>query len=101
MVLAAQDYGASGVGVELDAKLIDISRRVAQDAQVENRVRFVQGDLFKADISEATVVTLYLSYRSQSRPRTQAQTRAAPGNSDRVASVFDWHLGTRPPRPRR
>ena len=62
VILAAQNYGASGVGVELDAKLIDISRRVAQDAQVENRVRFVQGDLFKADISEATVVTLYLSY---------------------------------------
>jgi SAM-dependent methyltransferase len=62
VILAAQNYGARGVGVELDPKLIDISRRVAHDAQVENKVRFVQGDLFTADISEATVVTLYLSY---------------------------------------
>src|SRR6476620_8504482 len=46
VVLAAQKYGARGVGVELDPRLVEISRQVARDAQVTDRVRFVEGDLF-------------------------------------------------------
>ena len=61
VILAAQKYGARGVGIELDAKLVEISRQVARDAQVADRVRFIEGDLFTADISDATVVTLFLS----------------------------------------
>ena len=61
VVLAAQKYGARGVGIELDPKLVAISRQVAGVAQVADRVTFIEGDIFTADISEATVVTLYLS----------------------------------------
>ena len=61
VILAAQKYGAHGVGIELDPKLVEVSRQVARDAEVSNRVRFIQGDLFSADISPATVVTLFLS----------------------------------------
>jgi SAM-dependent methyltransferase len=61
VILAAQKYGARGVGIELDPKLVEVSRQVAKDARVEHLVRFVEGDLFQADISPATVVTLYLS----------------------------------------
>lgn len=61
VILAAQKYGARGVGIELDPRLVEISRQVARDAEVSDRVRFIQGDLFQADISEATVVTLFLS----------------------------------------
>jgi SAM-dependent methyltransferase len=61
LIHAAQQYGARGVGIELNPKLIEISRQVAQDAEVNDKVTFVQGDLFAADISTATVVTLYLS----------------------------------------
>jgi hypothetical protein len=59
--LAAQKYGARGVGVELDLRLVEISRQVARDGEVAHRVAFIEGDLFATDISEATVVTLYLS----------------------------------------
>lgn len=60
-IIAAQTYGARGVGIEIDPRLVAIARQNAQDAGVTDRVRFVEGDLFTADISEATVVTLYLS----------------------------------------
>jgi SAM-dependent methyltransferase len=61
VILAAQRYGARGVGIEIDPKLVAISRQVAREAEVEERVRFIEGDLFEADISPATVVTLFLS----------------------------------------
>jgi SAM-dependent methyltransferase len=61
LILAAQKYGARGVGIEIDRRLVELSRRVAIDGEVADRVRFVEGDLFTADLSEATVVTLYLS----------------------------------------
>ena len=61
VVLAAQKYGARGVGIEIDRRLIEISRTVAREGEVADRVTFVEGDLFAADISQATVVTLWLS----------------------------------------
>ncbi|HJU43137.1 MAG TPA: class I SAM-dependent methyltransferase [Vicinamibacterales bacterium] len=60
-IIAAQKYGARGVGVELDPKLVELSWRIANEAEVASRVRFIVGDLFTADLSEATVVTTYLS----------------------------------------
>jgi SAM-dependent methyltransferase len=61
VVLAAQKYGARGVGIELDPKLVGAAREVVRDANLEDKVTFIQGDLFTASISPATIVTLYLS----------------------------------------
>ena len=61
LILAAQKYGARGVGIEIDPGLVARARELAREGAVADRVRFVEGDLFAADISEATVVTLYLS----------------------------------------
>jgi SAM-dependent methyltransferase len=60
-ILAAKKFGARGVGVEIDADLIRKSNRNARKAGVADSVQFLQQDLFKTDLSEATVVTLYLS----------------------------------------
>jgi SAM-dependent methyltransferase len=60
-IIAAQKYGARGIGIELDAALVERSRLNARDAGVSHRVTFLIGDLFTADMSEATVITLYLS----------------------------------------
>src|SRR5688572_31186245 len=62
-IIAAQKYGARGVGIEIDPKLVELSWRIANEAEVANRVSFVVGDLFTADLSRATVVTTYLSPR--------------------------------------
>jgi SAM-dependent methyltransferase len=61
VILAAQKYGARGIGVELDPKLVAISRDVARQAGLSDKVTFLEEDLFAADVSKATVVTLYLS----------------------------------------
>lgn len=60
-IIAAQKYGARGVGIEIDPRLVTQSWGNANDAEVANRVMFKIGDLFEADLSEATVVTTYLS----------------------------------------
>ncbi len=60
-IIAAQKYGARGVGIEIDPALVTVARRNAVDAQVADRVMFILGDLFEADLSDATVVTMYLS----------------------------------------
>jgi SAM-dependent methyltransferase len=61
VILAAQKYGARGVGIELDPRLVAISRQTARETGLDDRVTFIEGDLFAADLSRATVVTLYLS----------------------------------------
>ena len=61
VILAAQRHGAQAVGYELQATLVALSRQSAVDAGVADRVRFVEEDLRTADLSQATVVFLYLS----------------------------------------
>jgi SAM-dependent methyltransferase len=61
VIRAAKNFGARGVGVELDADLIKDATKNAAKAGVADKVSFRQEDLFKTDLSDATVVTLYLS----------------------------------------
>ena len=60
VIAAATAFGARGLGIELDEKLVRASRDKARAARVEERVRFVHGDVLTADISAASVVTVYL-----------------------------------------
>jgi SAM-dependent methyltransferase len=60
IVIAAARSGARGVGFELNPRLIDESRAKAAAAGVSGRAEFLQQDFFDADLSPATVVTLYL-----------------------------------------
>ena len=77
VILAAQKYGARGVGIELQPRLVEISRQVAREGAVADRVTFIEGDLFTADISDATVVTLYLSrtVNMQLEPKLKRELR--------------------------
>jgi SAM-dependent methyltransferase len=79
VVIAAQKYGARGVGVELNPKLIDVSRQVAREADVSDQVTFIQGDLFAADISAATVVTLFLSSSVNAELEPKLRKELRPG----------------------
>ena len=91
VILAAQKYGARGVGVELDPKLVEVSRQVARDAQVGHLVRFIQGDLFTADISGATVVTLFLSPSVNDELEPKLRRELKPGT--RIVS-HQFGIGT-------
>ncbi len=57
---AAAVFGARGMGVEIQAPLVVLSNELAKKEGVADRARFVTQDLFKTDISPATVVTMYL-----------------------------------------
>ena len=79
VIRAAQKYGARGVGIEIDPKRVREARQNARDAGVANLVEFRQGDLFEADISEATVVTLYLLPSVNQKLRPKLFEQLAPG----------------------
>lgn len=59
-VIAAAKRGARALGVEFNPDLVTLSRHRAREAGVGDRATFVEGDLFKADLSRATVITLFL-----------------------------------------
>jgi cyclopropane fatty-acyl-phospholipid synthase-like methyltransferase len=79
VILAAQKYGARGVGVELQPGLVQTSRHAAQQAGVADRVSFVQDNFFDADISQATVVTLYLWPSVNDRLEAKLRRELRPG----------------------
>ena len=59
-VIAAAKRGAQALGVEYNPEFVEYSKQAATAAGVANRASFVQGDMFEADISKATVFTLFL-----------------------------------------
>ena len=59
-VIAAAKRGARGLGVEYNPDLVELSRRTAAAQGVADRATFVQGDMYEADISQATVLALFL-----------------------------------------
>jgi SAM-dependent methyltransferase len=79
LVIAAQAYGARGVGIEIQPRLVELSREVAAAGAVADKVTFVEGDLFDADISEATVVTLWLSQTVNARLEAKLKRELRPG----------------------
>lgn len=60
VVTAAEKFGARGVGIDIDPQRVKEANERVQQAGVEEKVTILNEDLFEADISEATVVTLYL-----------------------------------------
>jgi cyclopropane fatty-acyl-phospholipid synthase-like methyltransferase len=92
VIAAAKQYGARGIGVELDGGLVKQARDRARKAGVGDRVTFIQGDLFKADLSKATVVMLYLSFSVNRRLESKLMSELKPGA--RVVShrfvMADW-----------
>jgi protein-L-isoaspartate O-methyltransferase len=80
VIHAAQAHGAHGLGVELDAKLVGLARARARAAGVDRLATFEAGDALRADLSRASVVTIYLLpfLLDQLRPRLLAQLR--PGS---------------------
>jgi SAM-dependent methyltransferase len=80
VIAAALKRGARGVGIEIDPELVTRSEQNARTAGVDKRVAFRLGDLFAADLREATVVTVYLLplYLERLGPLLRAQLR--PGS---------------------
>ena len=88
VITAAKKYGASGVGIEIDPALVKQARANAAAAGVSSRVRFVTRDLFTADLSKASVVTLYLLQSINERLRPKLVRELKPGTRI-VSHVFN------------
>jgi len=89
VIVAAKQFGARGLGVEIVPELVEQSRVNAQRAGVADRAEFRVQDLFATDLSQATVITMYLlpEVNLQLRPRLQ---KLRPGT--RIVS-HDWDMG--------
>jgi SAM-dependent methyltransferase len=88
VITAARLYGAHGVGIDIDPQRIREATDNAKKAGVEKLVRFEENDLFKANIREASVVTLFLLTSVNARLRPKLLQELRPGTRV-VSNTFD------------
>lgn len=90
VIAAAKEFGARGVGIDIDPVRIREARENAEKAGVASRVSFRDQDLFQADFQEATVVALYLIPELNLRLRPKLLAELKPGT--RIVS-HAWDMG--------
>jgi precorrin-6B methylase 2 len=88
VIAAAGKYGARAVGVDINPARIEESRRNARKAGVSQKVTFIEQDLLKTDLSQATVVAIYLDPRMNMRLRPKLLRELRPG-ARVVSNSFD------------
>jgi SAM-dependent methyltransferase len=92
VITAAKEYGAHGVGIDINPERIAEAKQNAKKAGVENLVRFEENDLFDADIHEATVVTLFLlnSVNEKLRPKLLKDLKPGTRIVSNTFGMGDW-----------
>jgi hypothetical protein len=90
VITAAREFGARGVGIEIDPKLVERARRNAIEAGVADKVEFRVGNMYDADVRPATVVTLFLHPQPNLKLRPKLTADLRPGA--RVVSYI-WNMG--------
>ena len=122
VITAARRFGARGIGIDIDPARIAEGRANATAAGVDSLVEFRQQDALEADVSQATVVTLYLLSSSNVKLRPRLLSQLKPGarvvshqfgmgdwTPDKVETFTDangtsrtlylWTVGANTPRP--
>ncbi len=90
LIMAVGEFGARAVGVELQRKFVEYSRRRVRDFGLEDRVTVVEGDLFRADVSDADVLILYLLPEALEKLRPKLERELKHGT--RIA-VYKYQVG--------
>ena len=92
VITAAQRFGARGVGIDFDPRRIAEANANAKRAGVEDLVTFIEQDAMAADVSDATVVTLYLlsSSNMKLRPILTSQLRRGSRIVSHAFRMGDW-----------
>ena len=93
VITAAQKYGAHGVGIDIDPERVAEATGNVQQARVGELVKIINADLFEVDISEATVVTLYLLTELNRKVRPKLLRELRPGTrvvSHAFSMGGDW-----------
>ena len=79
ILTAAKTFKASGLGVDIDTKLVELSNKEAKSQGLDDRAKFIEQDMFKADLSKATVVTLYVLPDFMEKLRPKLSKELKPG----------------------
>lgn len=92
VIAAAQKFGTRGVGIDINPVRIKEARENAQKAGVADRVKFIEEDLFEANIADATVVTLYLlpSVNIKLRPKLLRDLKPGTRVVSHSFDMGDW-----------
>lgn len=94
VIMAAQEFGARGVGVELREDLAKRAVERVQELRLGGRIRIVNEDMFRVDVSPADVVTLYLTTSANNKVKPKLESELRPGA--RVVSHDYEILGWKP-----
>jgi len=90
ILTAVKNFKASGLGVDIDPKLVEQSNKAAQAQGLSDRAKFIEQDMFKADLSKATVVTLYVLPDFMAKLRPKLFSEMKPGS--RIVA-HDYYMG--------
>jgi SAM-dependent methyltransferase len=92
VVAAAKEYGASGVGIDIDPLRIKEANYNAEQANVTDKVRFIVRDVFQSKFSDATVVYLYMlpTFNIQLRPRLLSELKPGTRIASYTFGIGDW-----------
>ena len=93
VIAAVKDFGAArGTGIDIDPQRIKEANENATKAGVTDRVRFLNQDLFETNLSDATVVTLYLlpSLNLKLRPKLMAELKPGTRIVSHAFDMGDW-----------
>ena len=92
VIAAAREFGTRGTGIDIDPERVRDAQENARRAGVTDKVKFVQGDIFEARISDATVVTLYLlpDVNMRLRPRLLSELRPGTRIVSHNYDMGDW-----------
>ena len=101
-IIAASEFGARAVGIEIDPALVTQAQAKAREAGVEDRVEFRLGDMYAADVRSATVVTLFLHPGPNLKLRDKLRSELPAGVAGRLVRLGHGWLGAggRSPRQR-
>jgi predicted RNA methylase len=91
-VTAARKYGARGIGIDIDPQRIAEANENVKKNKVEDKVKIIQGDLFQQDLSQATVVTLYLlpSLNVKLMPKLMKELKPGTRVVSHAFDMGDW-----------
>ena len=79
VIMAAQEFGAKGVGIELNKRLLGEARTKGDALRLGERAQFIQGNIFDVDLSPADVVTMYLTTGANEKVRPKLERELRPG----------------------
>jgi len=94
VIMAAQEFGARAVGVEMREDLVKQALSKVSELGLEGRVKIVQSDMFRVDLTQADVVTLYLTTSANDKVKPKLESELKLGT--RVVSHDYEILGWRP-----